>query len=58
MFEDLELAIIDKFQDYISQVPNVDEIHSLIGLRDGAAQMVEQVLEWAPNGVRSKSDED
>ena len=57
LFEDLELAVIDSFQDYLP-TSSSDESISIAMMRQGAAQAIETVLEWAPNGVRSKSDED
>lgn len=58
LFEDLELAVIDKFQDYLSNSHSPDEILVEVGKRDGATQMVEQVLDWSPAGVEGPNDED
>ena len=58
LFEDLELVVIDSYQDYLSNhsySPN--EILTLVGLRDGAAQMVERVIDWSPSGVKGPNDE-
>jgi hypothetical protein len=59
LFEELELAVVESYQDYLSnQAYSPDEISALVGVRDGAAQMVERVLEWAPAGVEGPDDED
>ncbi len=58
LFEDLELCVIDDFQNYLSDNSNPEEIILQVGMRDGAAQMVEQVLDWSPAGVEGTSDED
>lgn len=58
MFEELELAVIDSYQDYLSNNSySPDEMMNLVGMRDGAAQMVELVLDWAPAGVNGPSEE-
>ena len=59
LFQDLELAVIDSYQDYLSsQSYSPYEILTLVGLRDGAAQMVERVIDWSPAGVEAPNDED
>ena len=58
LFEDLEMAVIDSFQDYLSNNCTPEQILNYTGLRDGAAQMVERVLDWAPAGVEGVNDED
>lgn len=56
LFEDLELGVIDSFQDYLSE-DNQDSIVVQSMLRQGAAQLVEFVLEWAPKGLVQDDDE-
>lgn len=58
LFEDLELTVIDKFQDYVTENNTPDEILIEVGKRDGASQMVEQVLDWSPAGVEGPNDEE
>lgn len=57
LFEELEMAVIDSYQDYLSSNCTPDQILIYTGLRDGAAQIVERVLEWAPPGVEGVDDE-
>jgi hypothetical protein len=56
LFEDLELAVVDSFQDYLPDSPDEIIIQSM--LRQGGAQMVERVLDWSPAGVDGPNDED
>ena len=56
LFEDLELAVIDSFQDYLPDEPQV--AFSIAKMREGGAQMVEQVLDWSPAGCTNPNDED
>ena len=57
LFEDLELAVIDSFQDYLPE-NNTDEVVIDAMLRQGAAQIVERVLDWAPSGLTEDDDGD
>ena len=58
LFESLELAVIDSFQDYLSSSYTPNEMVNIIGVRDGAAQMVETVLDWAPTGLEKEDDDE
>ncbi len=58
LFEELELAVIDSYQNYVTENNNTDEILIEVGKRDGYAQMVEQVIDWSPAGVEGPNDED
>ena len=58
LFDDLELSVIDKFQDYVTENNTAEEILIEVAKRDGASQMVEQVLDWSPKGVEGPNDED
>lgn len=58
LFEDLELSVIDSFQDYVTENSTPEKILIEVGKRDGASQMVEQVLDWSPDGVEGPNDED
>lgn len=55
LFEDLELAVLDSFQDYLPE-DKPDEIATLAMLRQGASQMVEIVLDWEPKGLEKEDD--
>ena len=57
LFEDLELAVIDSFQDYLPE-DSVQTVAMTAMLRQGAMQMVEKVIDWSPKGVEGPSDED
>ncbi len=57
LFEDLELSVIDYFQDYLSGRDTGDVAMQAM-LRQGAALMVEQVLDWSPKGVEGPNDEE
>jgi hypothetical protein len=48
--------VVDAFQDYLPDSPDEIIIQSM--LRQGAAQMVERVLDWSPQGVEGPNDED
>jgi len=56
LFDDLELAVIDSYQDYLPDDPNL--AFSLAKQREGSSIMVEQVLDWAPKGVEGPNNED
>ena len=56
LFEDLELAVIDSFQDYLPE-DSVESTAMTAMLRQGAAQAVEKVLDWAPAGVEGPNNE-
>lgn len=57
LFEDLELSVLDSFQDYLPDGdPGVTAMAAM--LRQGGAQMVEKVLDWSPAGAEGVSDED
>ena len=56
LFEDLELAVIDSFQDYLPDDPQ--SAFSVAKQREGGSQMVEQVLDWSPAGCTNPNDED
>ena len=58
LFEELELAVIDSFQDYLSDNYSAEQILNASGIRDGAAQMVERVLSWSPVGEGSLINEE
>lgn len=56
-FEDLELAVIDSFQEYLSDAaPDI----AVVGLyrRDGATILADQILGWSPDGTKGVNDED
>ena len=57
LFEDLELSVIDSFQDYLPE-DNQDKAMITAMLRQGAAQAIERVLDWSPSGVEGANDED
>lgn len=57
LFEDLELSVIDTFQDYL-QEDDASAVALQAMLRQGAAKMVEQVLDWSPAGVEGPNDEE
>lgn len=57
LFEDLELAVIDSYQDYLPG-DKCDEVAMAAMTRQGAAQTVELVLDWAPAGLEGPNDED
>lgn len=56
LFEDLELAVIDSFQDYLSEDSQESAIMQAM-LRQGGMQMADQVIEWRPAGLEV-DDED
>lgn len=47
LIEELELAVIDAMTDYISHLPSTEQL-SLVGKREGAAEMVETIMDWDP----------
>ena len=57
LFEELELSVLDSFQDYL---PNgsIDRAAMAAMSRQGATEMVDIVLDWAPAGVKGDNDED
>lgn len=57
LFEELELSVLDKFQDYLPE-DSVEGAAMLSMLRQGAAQTVEIVLDWAPAGLESDDNDD
>ena len=57
LFEDLELAVIDSFQDYLPE-DSIDSAAMTAMLRQGAMKMVDMVLDWSPKGVEGPNDED
>ena len=57
LFEDLELSVIDSFQDYLPE-NHSDTTAMLAMLRQGGSQMVETVLDWSPAGVEGPNDEE
>ena len=57
LFEDLELAVIDSFQDYLPEDSN-DQALTTAMIRQGEMKMMEQVLDWSPAGVEGPNDED
>lgn len=57
LHEDLELAVIDAFQDYLPE-DTVDNVAVQAMLRQGASQMVERVLDWAPVGLTEEDNQD
>ena len=58
LFEDLELAVVDKFREYIDEQQNSDYVAMKVMKREGAAEMVEAVLDWTPPGLEGLNDED
>jgi hypothetical protein len=56
LFEDLELSVVDSFQDYIAD-DAADRVAMQTMMKQGAAMMVERVIDWAPAGVEVE-DED
>ena len=57
LFEDLELSVIDSFQDYLPEV-DANDVAMQAMLRQGATKIVEQVLDWSPKGVEGPNDEE
>ena len=57
LLEDLELSVLDSFQDYL-MASTTDEIALAAMLRQGAALMVERVIDWSPEGVEGVNDDD
>ena len=57
LFEDLELAVIDSFQDYLPEDSN-DQALTVAMVRQGEMKMVDMVLDWSPAGVEGPNDED
>lgn len=57
LFEDLELAVIDSFQDYLPEDSN-DQALTTAMVRQGEMKMVDMVLDWSPAGVEGPNDED
>lgn len=55
LFEDLELAVIDSYQDYLPDEPNL--AFSLAKTREGESLMVEKVLDWTPTGLEKDDDD-
>ncbi len=49
--------MIDSYQDYLSE-GDAKDIAMMAMVRQGAAQMVEKVLDWSPAGVEGPNDED
>lgn len=58
LFDQLEMAVLDSYRDYATDMGYGAELPGVVGKRDGAAQMVETVLDWSPAGVRGPNDED
>ena len=58
LFEELELSVIDSFQDYLTSNLTPAEVPQYVGFREGAAQTVEKILDWVPAGVEGPNDED
>lgn len=56
LFEDLELSVLDSFQDYLPD-DTIGKTAMQAMLRQGAAQMVEEVLDWEPKGLEQEDDE-
>ncbi len=56
-FEDLELSVIDSFQDYLTDM-EPDRILPMLARREGASMLVEQLLDWSPAGVEGVNNED
>lgn len=57
LFEELELSVIDSFQDYYES-QTVDAVAMSTMTRQGAAMMVETVLDWTPIGIKGIENED
>lgn len=56
LFEELELAVVDSFQEYLDPSDPALLMHAME--RQGAARIVESVIQWAPEGVEAPGDED
>ena len=56
LFEDLELAVIDSYQDYLPEDSEGIIVSAM--LRQGATQLVEKVLDWMPAGIYIEEEED
>lgn len=50
------MAVIDGFQEYLDPTDPAVILHAME--RQGAARIVEDILEWAPSGVEGPNDED
>ena len=57
LFEDIELAVLDSFQDYLPEDNHSEAVMAAM-LRQGGAKMAERVLDWAPTGCGVDEDED
>lgn len=57
LFEDLELSVIDGYQDYLCDFSS-DAVAMHAIKREGFAFAVEQVLDWAPAGLEGPNNED
>ena len=57
LFEELELSVLDSFQDYLPD-ESIDKAAMAAMSRQGATEMVDIVLDWAPAGVKGENDED
>jgi len=56
LFEDLELGVIDSFQDWLPNDPN--EALCVAKEREGASKLVDTILDWSPAGVEGPNDEE
>ena len=56
LFEDLELSVIDRLQDYLPE-NSTDDIVIQSMLRQGAMQTIDQILDWSPSEVEGPNDE-
>lgn len=57
LFDDLELSVLDSFQNYLP-VDEPGETAMVAMLKQGGAQMVENVLDWSPAGVEGPNDDE
>ncbi len=57
LFAELEMAVIDQYQDYLP-TQTIDQVALASMLRQGAAEMVEVVIDWSPSGVKHPKDKE
>ncbi len=56
LYDFIELSVIDSYQQYFP-TESVESIAILAMVRQGAAEMAENILDWSPDGVRNPNDE-
>lgn len=57
LFEEIELSVLDSYLDYLS-TDSVDQVALISMVRQGASEMVEKILDWAPAGVTGPNDKE